>query len=124
LVVLAVLLITALSTLVVVLRAMANESPSETLSDPAAGVPSGGLIDDSLNLNEAPRDASAYKFLIGYAIELALALFVYNPLIGTVLFSGALGCGKVPVLGGRPYELACERREADKRDRPATDPPV
>jgi hypothetical protein len=129
-VVLVVLVVTALSTLVVVLRAMANASPSETLSNPAAGVPSGGLLDDSLDLNEAPRDASAYKFLIGYAIELALALFVYNPLIGTVLFSGVLGCGKVPVLGGRPFELACERKEAEVTDRRApslrraTDPPV
>jgi hypothetical protein len=116
LVVLAVLLTTALSTLAVVVRAMASSSDNESMQT-ITGVPSAGLLDDALNLTEAPRDISAYTFLIGYAIELALALVVYNPLIGTILLSGVLGCGKIPVLGGRPYELERERREAEGTNR-------
>jgi hypothetical protein len=133
LVVLAVLLTTALSTLAVVVRAMANTSGEESLQT-TTGVPSAGLLDDALDLTEAPREISAYTFLIGYAVELALALVVYNPLIGTILLSGVLGCGRIPILGGRPYELECERREAAGADRQsrrmtptsssATDPPV
>jgi hypothetical protein len=57
------------------------------------------------------EDASAYKFLIAYAMELVLSLFIYNPIVGTVLFSGMLGCGKVPILGGRPYEMLVEESE-------------
>lgn len=135
LVVLAVLLTTALSTLAVVVRAMTNNSSSGGESmQTTTGVPSAGLLDDALDLTEAPREASAYTFLIGYAVELALALVVYNPLIGTILLSGVLGCGKIPILGGRPYELECERREAEASNRQSrrmtpsssssTDPPV
>ena len=113
----AVVLCTAASTLVVVFRAAAARSSSAVTSgsgasssSEAAFDPTGGLLDDaSLDLNVA-RDPSAYDFLIGYAVELALALVVYNPLVGTVLFSGILGCGRIPILGGRPYELDAERR--------------
>lgn len=44
-------------------------------------------------------------FAVGYALELGLALFVFYFFTSTVFFSGVLGCGRVPVLGGRPYEL-------------------
>ena len=37
---------------------------------------------------------------------------VYYPLSGTMLFSGFLGCGSIPILGGRPYEILCEHKKA------------
>ena len=47
-----------------------------------------------------------FFFLQGYAVELLLAWCVYFPIIGTILFSGVLGCnGALPILGGRPRDI-------------------
>lgn len=62
--------------------------------------------------------AKYFDFLLGYIIEFVLAVFVYNPLILTIVFTGALGCnGRIPVLGGRPREVMREQRYAMKRQR-------
>ena len=50
-------------------------------------------------------------FLAKYAVELFLAWFFYFPLIGSVMFSGILGCGKLPILGGRPRDKATVEKE-------------
>jgi len=52
------------------------------------------------------------QILLGYSVELGLALFVYYPMLGTILFSGILGCGNLPFLGGRPREV---HQELDKK---------
>lgn len=41
-----------------------------------------------------------------------MSLFVYYPLIETILFSGILGCrsSAIPILGGRPGQMARERK--------------
>lgn len=50
--------------------------------------------------------AQSFSFLSKYAIELSLTWFVYFPLVGTIMFSGILGCGgRLPVLGGRPRDI-------------------
>lgn len=51
------------------------------------------------------KNDTKYAFLVGYAVELSFALFVYYFLTSTVLFTGILGCGRIPIIGGRPYEL-------------------
>lgn len=62
--------------------------------------------------------AKYFDFMLGYFVEFILAVFVYNPLILTVVFSGILGCdGRIPILGGRPREVAKEQRYAMKRQR-------
>ena len=65
-----------------------------------------------------PYDSSAhsYKFLLSYSVELLLSLLVWYPLLGALLFSGVLGCGRLPVLGGRPFEVRAleERKTADE----------
>ena len=62
--------------------------------------------------------AKYFEFLLGYFVEFILAVFVYSPLILTVVFTGILGCdGRIPVLGGRPREVAKEQRYAMKRQR-------
>ena len=55
---------------------------------------------------------STTTFLVGYLLELLFALFIFYFLTSTVFFSGILGCGRVPVLGGRPYEI---RKAAAKK---------
>lgn len=54
--------------------------------------------------------AQDFKFLIGYLIEFAVSLFVMTPLIEFTLFTGILGCCSVPVLGGRSWEIAMEKK--------------
>lgn len=47
----------------------------------------------------------SFSFMADYAIELGLAWLVYFPVVGTIMFSGILGCrGTIPVLGGRPRD--------------------
>ena len=50
------------------------------------------------------QDVRQFNFLTQYGIELFLAWFVYFPIFGTLLFSGVLGCGRLPILGGRPRD--------------------
>mmetsp|Transcript_10972 Transcript_10972/g.20095 ORF Transcript_10972/g.20095 Transcript_10972/m.20095 type:complete len:359 (+) Transcript_10972:122-1198(+) len=55
--------------------------------------------------SETAESSSRFTFLVGYALELVFALFVFYFITSTVFFSGILGCGRIPVLGGRPYEM-------------------
>lgn len=43
-------------------------------------------------------------FTTVYLIELIFALFIFYPLVAFVLFSGVLGCGFLPTIGGRPWD--------------------
>ena len=105
-VVLLVLLVTAICTFVVVLRATLNTQQQVDVQH----VNSGGLVDDEVHLlHHNSVRARSFQFLIGYSVEVALALLVYYPIVGTLLFSGILGCGTLPLLGGRPRELRLER---------------
>jgi hypothetical protein len=60
-----------------------------------------------------------FSFLKAYCLEFAVSLFLYYPLLDTVLFTGVLGCYRVPLLGGRPYEVRKEemKRSASSRVR-------
>lgn len=50
-------------------------------------------------------NSTRFSFLVGYLLELVFALFVFYFITSTVFFSGILGCGRVPIFGGRPYEI-------------------
>lgn len=74
------------------------------------------MIDDQIKLSVT--DASEFMFVMTYLVEITLSLFVYYPLGGTMLFSGILACGfRIPVLGGRPYEIVGEERRNARRQR-------
>lgn len=50
-----------------------------------------------------------FRFLYGYLVELGLSLFVFTPVIQTILFSGIFGCcGRLPLVGGRPRSVKLE----------------
>lgn len=61
--------------------------------------------------------ASSFRFLAKYCVELLLAWFVYFPVIGTIMFSGVLGCGRLPVLGGRPRDKRLVEEESREYQR-------
>lgn len=104
----------ALATCAVVIRASEMDIPfilneDENRTDVA-------MHETSFNsLNEF--GVQDYSFLKGYALEFVVSLFIYYPLIETILFSGVIGCGRIPILGGRPYAMKQEeQRLADSRN--------
>ena len=54
----------------------------------------------------------SFFFLAKYTVELMLAWFVYFPIVGSVMFSGVLGCGRLPILGGRPKDIRLVEEES------------
>jgi len=94
----------AVACFIVVLRASVvsrkEASANAEANDPDAKPVDWGYI-TSLN---------SFSFLLGYLVEFGLALYVWFPLVGTLLFSGVLGFGCLPFLGGRPSEIRKEER--------------
>lgn len=61
--------------------------------------------DDEVDFNDI-QGPESFRFLTKYCVELFMAWFVYFPVVGTLLFSGVLGCnGRLPFLGGRPRDM-------------------
>jgi hypothetical protein len=60
-------------------------------------------------------NAESFRFLLAYFVEVLLSLFVWYPIVTTILFSGVLSCcGRVPYLGGRPKVRDLERQMSQK----------
>ena len=106
LVILFVIVVTALATFAVAIR-FAVEDVQEG-NDKADEF---GLSTEDLAALKERAQVNEFGFLIAYGIELALTFFVFYPIVGTILFTGCLACGRTRLLGGRPYEL---KREAEE----------
>jgi len=98
--------------IIVYLRIAINEQENnandfeEGTNDPGIDT----VLDDQVYLG------SEFMFVTTYLIEITLALFVYYPIGGTILFSGILACGfMIPVLGGRPYDVVSVERRNSRR---------
>jgi hypothetical protein len=98
----------AFAALIIVLRvAINNQEEEDSIAD------GDGTIQ---GIDLGVEAVSEFSFVFNYLVEMTLSFFVYYPVIGTILFSGILSCGyNVPVVGGRPYEVACEDRRNLKR---------
>lgn len=119
-VVLSVVIATALATFAVALRAAissSNNSNDAVPLDPDT-VHSYGLTDDNVQLFQVDAK-NDFEFIIAYFIELVLNYFIYYPIVGTILFSGILTCGRYGgVFGGRPYEIKmANTTETDEIDK-------
>ena len=91
-----ILALVGLATIVVLKRASGDETGLEDYNN---------IQDDQFVSWNEIDGAQSFSFLLEYCLELGLAWFVYFPIVGTILFSGILGCnGKLPVLGGRPRD--------------------
>jgi hypothetical protein len=111
LIILSVVIAIALATFAAALRA-ALDSQDVTVTE----LKTNGLNGETKEILSTTIDGSSdMEFLIAYIIELAMTFFVWYPLIGTVLFSGILGCGKYPIIGGRPYDLMLEQQPEKER---------
>mmetsp|Transcript_11320 Transcript_11320/g.26478 ORF Transcript_11320/g.26478 Transcript_11320/m.26478 type:complete len:644 (+) Transcript_11320:63-1994(+) len=60
---------------------------------------------------EVEYNPDSLQFLYAYFVELLLSLFLYSPMIQVIFFSGVLGCGRLPVFGGRPRSMRLEKRQ-------------
>ena len=59
--------------------------------------------DDDTQLTYSPTD---YAFVPIYFAEVLVTQFIMFPVVAFTIFSGVLGCcGRVPGLGGRPYQV-------------------
>lgn len=98
--------------LIIILRVAVNDQEQKEIDAEIEETKQGGInimFDDQLDLRIA--SASDLSFVVNYLVEMTLAFFVYYPIGATMLFSGILSCGyNIPLLGGRPYEIACEER--------------
>lgn len=56
-----------------------------------------------------------FSFILAFIIEFTVSLFIWTPLLMTTLFTGILGCGRIPCIGGRPREVWKERNGRDGR---------
>ena len=56
-----------------------------------------------------------FSFILAFIIEFLASLFIWTPFLMTTLFTGVLGCGRIPCIGGRPREVWKERNGKDGR---------
>ena len=106
--VLVVLAVVAGATAVAVVRL--NEDMQREPDTAAEAFADSQLLDGS-DGEAGDGTTNKFAFLVGYALELVVALFVFYFITSTVFFSGLLGCGRIPILGGRPYEIWKEKRK-------------
>jgi len=93
-------------------------SPTNVTSNAtAAGSSSGAIVQREQLFRVKTDNAKDYEFIIAYLVELMLNYFGWYPLVGTILFSGILSCGKEPLFGGRIYEMKQDDLEAAERGR-------
>lgn len=88
----------AAASLIVLIVAAARSSDANALKSKLLGI-------------EYDSSAQSYRFLLSYGVEVLLSLAVWYPVVGALLFSGVLGCGRMPLFGGRPYEMRVLEKE-------------
>ena len=108
LVVFMVILVIAAATLVVIIRAKMDHEGETSIPY---------VQDKNTTLAEVfdvnGFELEDFSFMKAYCIEFAVSLFIYYPFFDTILFSGVLGCYRLPVLGGRPYEVRKEMKQSN-----------
>jgi hypothetical protein len=62
----------------------------------------------SFTSTEDELEVSDFRYMYGCLLELAISLFIYTPMMQLILFTGILGCGILPVFGGRFYTMRNE----------------
>ena len=103
-------IVVAVSSFIVVLRATIDSEENVSLTD----LNSGGLVDDEIHLGEVDS-IDSYQFVVSWLVEVTTSLFLWYPLFGTILFTGILGCYRLPFLGGRPRDVLVEEHKKMRR---------
>ena len=117
LVIMMTLSVCAAGTLTVLLRAEQESGAGpEGVDTTNATVPTIDSIKatDEVHVVKWQKDLETYSFLMAYIVEMVLSFLLWYPIIGTILFSGVLGCGRLPLVGGRPREMWLDAMEEEK----------
>ena len=103
----------AMASFMVVLRASIQHQEDDGEKVNIYDLDSGGLANDQIELYEIEKED--VNFLLGYLMEFAVAMVIYYPLGSIILFSGVLGCFRLPILGGRPRDIYVLSKERAKK---------
>jgi hypothetical protein len=76
-------------------------------NDDSADVEDVADLDNYTNVDD-------FGFILAYLVGMTLSFFLWYFVGLLILFSGVLGCYKLPVLGGRPREVAIEQKLNEK----------
>uniref|UniRef100_A0A7S4MSS6 Uncharacterized protein n=1 Tax=Odontella aurita TaxID=265563 RepID=A0A7S4MSS6_9STRA len=68
------------------------------------------ILRAQINDEQGQEGPESFSFLRSWGIEVTFSLLLVFPLMATTLFSGILGCFRLPVLGGRPWEVWREKK--------------
>jgi len=60
------------------------------------------------------QDPESFSFVVGFIVLQLLSWFVYYFILASIMFSGILVCGTLPIIGGRPYEMWEERKQDEE----------
>ena len=60
------------------------------------------------------EDPDSFSFALGYLVEQLLVWFIYYFIFVSILFSGVLACGRLPIIGGRPFEMRVEKWQLER----------
>lgn len=107
-----VLVVAAASFIVMLRAALDNDGQGVALTD----LNSAGFTDDQIEIFVQASGIESYQFLLSWLIEVATSLFVWYFVLGSILWSGVLGCYTLPFLGGRPRDVKVEEWEKQKEE--------
>eukprot|EP00526_Cylindrotheca_closterium_P014186 CAMPEP_0113651538 /NCGR_PEP_ID=MMETSP0017_2-20120614/27479_1 /TAXON_ID=2856 /ORGANISM="Cylindrotheca closterium" /LENGTH=338 /DNA_ID=CAMNT_0000564231 /DNA_START=591 /DNA_END=1607 /DNA_ORIENTATION=- /assembly_acc=CAM_ASM_000147 len=121
-----VLMIIVMTVLVILMRIAIGNAGNDTLDDETTSPSKNATDSNAIDFffTEEAWDFSVegteeFHFVLAYLVQMGLSLFVYYPVFATVLMSGVLGCnGRLPLLGGRPYEVAQYKRKLQRMSKP------
>jgi len=102
-------IVVSAASFIVMLRAALDNSEAVGLTD----LHSAGITDDQISFARI-ESLDSYEFLLSWIIEVAMSLFLWYFVLGSILWSGILGCYSLPFLGGRPRDVKVEEWEKEK----------
>lgn len=76
-------------------------------------------IEDDGDDSDIATSPQNYSFLLLYVLEVFVANFVVFPIGTFTMFSGVLGCGRIPGIGGRPFQVRKHQRMLEKQAKKA-----
>ena len=79
-------------------------------------VTSMALVVKRASMEDEDEGHQPFAFILSYLIEMFLVQFCYFPVVFTIIFSGVLGCGVLPILGGRPREIMLMENGLESRE--------
>ena len=77
-----------------------------------ASVIEGESSDDDKIIRIRQTGIQDYMFVAAILLEFAVTQVIMFPIVAFTLFSGILGCGRIPVIGGRPYQFRKYQQDA------------